>query len=134
MRKPLACAPKLGSGRVLPSFMICSVETSFHVPTMRSRTSDSVWPATNEPQSTNATRINVEFPMVSIFSRVRFAPSQRLHQRDCEWSASLNRQRPDQQLPRSALTCRVFSSLAGLTSLPQDPRGHAAIVLHDRRL
>src|SRR5579863_4287045 len=51
----------MGYGRVLPSFMVSSDETNFHVPTIRSRISDSLCPKTNEPQTTTANRINIEF-------------------------------------------------------------------------
>src|SRR5262249_52592830 len=42
MRKPCACRPKAVNGCVVPSFIVCSVETNFHVPTMRSLMSDSI--------------------------------------------------------------------------------------------
>src|SRR5215813_5075983 len=42
MRNPCACGPKAVNGSVVPSFIVCSVETNLHVPTMRSRISDSM--------------------------------------------------------------------------------------------
>src|SRR5215469_8275806 len=78
MRKPLPCAPYRGYGRVVPSFMVCSVESSFHVPTIRSRISDSVCPKTDEPQSKKANRMNMAFFMMNGCSKVKFEPF-----RDC---------------------------------------------------
>src|SRR5215467_11353281 len=75
MRKPLPFAPYCGYGRLVPSFMVCSVDTNFHVPTIRSRISDSVWAQIDELQSARANRMNTEFFMGNSSSRVKCEPS-----------------------------------------------------------
>src|SRR5580765_8100702 len=55
--------------------MMSSAETILHVPTIRSRSSDSVCPKTDEPQSINANRVNTIFFMTIGSSGVKFEQS-----------------------------------------------------------